>query len=199
MFLTQLELLYSRIRDAGYAHLLLEPVPLFGLLFGLIFFAIGLWGREDKTRLVALLVIAVSCASVIPYNNYRQQSQARVLEVVPLKKSVRDQMKLREDSQWVYFTISGLALLALIAGGKIGQLSSYGVLVAGVGALIFSAWLHMKEAEIFHPHIRTTVTRTARTQASPSRNTPAPPPAPNPAPAPVPARQSLDTPPQTPN
>lgn len=177
MFLTHLDILINRIKDAEYAHLLLEPVPLFGLLFGLIFFAVGLWGREDKTRVIALLVIAGACASVIPYSTYRERAQPRVLEMMPLKKSIKDQTTFRHDTQWVYFTVAGISLLALISSGKVGQLAGYGVLVTGLGALVFSVWLHMKEAEIFHPNIR----------AAPTKITPAPQPPPTPLPKAQPA------------
>lgn len=205
MFLTHLDILINRIKDAEYAHLLLEPVPLFGLLFGLLFFAVGLWGREDKTRVIALLVIAAACASVIPYSTYRERAQPRVLEMMPLKKSIKDQTTFRQDTQWVYLTVAGIALLALISSGKVGQLAGYGVLVTGLGALVFSIWLHMKEAEIFHPNIRGVPTRIipaapAATQTTappkaqpvtPAKPVQAPTPAATPSPAPpaAPVRQ----------
>lgn len=194
MFLSHLDILISRIKDAEYAHLLLEPVPLFGLLFGLIFFAVGLWGREDKTRVIALLVIAGACASVIPYTTYRERAQPRVLEMMPLKKSIKDQTTFRQDTQWVYLTVAGIAILALISSGKIGQLAGYGVLVTGLGALVFSIWLHMKEAEIFHPNIRGAPTKVIpAAPVTPAKPVHAPVPAATPPPTtatpPAPARQ----------
>ncbi|WP_038158958.1 hypothetical protein [Verrucomicrobium sp. BvORR106] len=154
MSLTQLDILIDRLKDAQYAHLLLEPIPLFGIFFGLIFFAVGLWGKEDKTRVIALLIIVGACATVIPYTTYRERAQPRVLEVMPLKKAIKDQSALRRSAHWVYLTVGVTALTALIMTGSVGQLAEYGVLVTGMGALIFSVWLHMKEAEIFHPNIR---------------------------------------------
>jgi hypothetical protein len=194
MFLSHLDILISRIKDAEYAHLLLEPVPLFGLLFGLIFFAVGLWGREDKTRVIALLVIAGACASVIPYTTYRERAQPRVLEMMPLKKSIKDQTTFRRDTQWVYLTVAGIAILALISSGKIGQFAGYGVLVTGLGALVFSIWLHMKEAEIFHPNIRGAPTKVIpAAPVTPAKPVHAPVPAVTPPPTtatpPAPARQ----------
>ncbi|WP_157211117.1 hypothetical protein [Verrucomicrobium spinosum] len=186
MFLTNLDILINRIKDAEYAHLLLEPVPLFGLLFGLIFFAVGLWGREDKTRVIALLVIAGACASVIPYTTYRERAQPRVLEMMPLKKSIKDQTALRQNTQWVYLTVAGIAILALISSGKIGQLAGYGVLVTGLGALVFSIWLHMKEAEIFHPNIRGAPTKVIpAAPVKPAKPVQAPVPAASATPAPA--------------
>lgn len=186
MFLTNLDILINRIKDAEYAHLLLEPVPLFGLLFGLIFFAVGLWGREDKTRVIALLVIAGACASVIPYTTYRERAQPRVLEMMPLKKSIKDQTAFRQNTQWVYLTVAGIAILALISSGKIGQLAGYGVLVTGLGALVFSIWLHMKEAEIFHPNIRGAPTKVIpAASVKPAKPVQAPVPAASATPAPA--------------
>jgi hypothetical protein len=185
MLLTQIDLLISRIKDAGYAHLLLEPLPLFGLFFGLIFFALGLWGKQDKTRLLALLIIAGSCASVIPYAKYRDQAQPRIVELMPLKKSIKDQTELRKDSHWVYFTVGGIAIFALIGGGKLANLANYSLLITGLGALVFSLWLHMKEAEIFHPQIRGAPSRAVPQRSVPAAPGPVPLPAPSPKPIPA--------------
>ena len=45
--LTNLNVLLSRLNDAEYVYLLLEPVALFGLFFGLVFFAVGLYMAQD--------------------------------------------------------------------------------------------------------------------------------------------------------
>lgn len=159
--LTNLDILFSRLKDAEYAYLLLEPVPLFGLLFGLIFFAVGLYMAQDKCRIAALIVICASCASVYPMMKYRNKGMPRILQTVEITQvpAIKKQTELRQDTKWVYYSIGGFALLALIGGGKLGTWSNVVLLIGGSAAVVFSVWLHMKEAEVYHPNIKKSVTR----------------------------------------
>lgn len=161
MQLSDIEVLLSRIKDAEYAYLLMEQLPLFGLFFGLLFFAVGLYLAQDKCRMVALVVIAASCASVYPMMDLRTKSMPRILQTVDVTRvpAIKRQTELRQETMWVYYSIGGFALLALIGGGKLGTWSNVALLVGGALALIFSAWLHMKEAEVYHPNIKKSVRR----------------------------------------
>jgi hypothetical protein len=163
MRLSDLEVLFSRLKDAEYFYLLLEPLPLFGLFFGLIFFAVGYYLAQDKCRIAALIVIVVSCWSVYPMMKERAKAQQRVVLDTSITHVSPDtfkrQTQLREDTKWIYYVLGGFALLALIAGGKLGSWSNIVLLVGGTLAVVFSVWLHMKEAEVYHPNIKKSVTR----------------------------------------
>ncbi|CAN5863521.1 hypothetical protein BH11VER1_BH11VER1_20070 [soil metagenome] len=146
---SNLDILFRRIGDAEYAYLLLEPLPLFGLLFGLIFLFFS------KSRRLALIVIAVSCASATPYMKLRETATPRILAMQEgqMTSRILAQNKLRKDVQWVYTSMTWAAVAAIFLGGRFGRLSN-GILIAGaVAALLVSAWLHMKEAEVYHPNI----------------------------------------------
>jgi len=153
--LTQLDILLSRLKDAEYGYLLLEPIPLYGLFFGLIFFLVGLYMKQDKTRLVALVIIAASCASVMLYSKLRTKAMPRILATreISYVPRIKEQSKLRNDTKWVYYGTAVMAAVALIGAGKLGSLGNYGVMVTGFLALLFSVWLHMKEAQVYHPNI----------------------------------------------
>lgn len=146
---SNLDILFRRIGDAEYAYLLLEPLPLFGLLFGLIFLFLS------RSRRLALIVIAVSCASVTPYMKLRDTATPRVLVMQEGQMASRmlAQNKLRKDTQWVYVALTWAAVGAIFLGGRFGKWSNGLIIVASVAALLVSAWLHMKEAEIYHPNI----------------------------------------------
>ncbi len=163
MRLSDIEVLFARLNDAEYAYLLLEPVALFGLFFGLIFFAVGLYMAQEKCRIAALIVIAASCFSVYPMMNQRVKAQQRLVLDTDITHVSADTFKrqtaLREDTKWVYYTIGGFAILALIGGGKLGSWSNVALLVGGSLAVIFSVWLHMKEAEVYHPNIKKSISR----------------------------------------
>ncbi|MFZ4767556.1 MAG: hypothetical protein ACOYMN_21615 [Roseimicrobium sp.] len=159
--LTNLDILMSRLRDAEYVYLLLEPLPLFGLFFGLIFFAIGLHMAEERCRMTALVVITASCASTIPYAKYRDQAMPRVLQTAEITRvpGIKKQTELRDETRWVYYLVGGFGLAALVGGGKLGTWSHTVMLMGGVIAVIFSIWLHMKEAEVYHPNIKKSILR----------------------------------------
>lgn len=159
--LTNLNILFERLRDAEYAHLLLEQLPLFGFLFGLLFFVVGLYLHEDKCRLVALMVILLSCGSAVYGAELRQKAMPRTLQGCEITQVpfIKEQTRLRQETLWVYYTVAGLAVLALVSGGKLGTWLNI-ALMAGVAAgFVFSLWLHMKEAEVFHRNIKKVVNR----------------------------------------
>ncbi|QIF00772.1 hypothetical protein [Roseimicrobium sp. ORNL1] len=160
--LTNLTILFERLRDAEYAHLLLEQLPLFGFLFGLLFFVIGLYLHEDKCRLVALMVILLACGSAVYGAELRQKSMTRILQGCEITQVpfIKEQTKVRQDTLWVYYTVAGLAVLALVGGGgKLGTWLNLALMAGVASALVFSLWLHMKEAEVFHRNIKKVVNR----------------------------------------
>src|SRR5436305_4765229 len=100
--LTDFEILLSRLKDAEYVYLLLEPVALFGLFFGLIFFSVGLYMAQDKCRIAALIVITVSCWSVYPMMKERAKAQQRLVLDTDIThvsaETFKHQTALREQS-----------------------------------------------------------------------------------------------------
>lgn len=162
--LTNLNILFQRLRDAEYAHLLLEQLPVYGLLFGLLFFAVGLYLHEDKCRLVALMVILLACGSAVYGAELRQKAMPRILQGCEITQVpfIKEQTKLRQETLWVYYTVAGLAALALVSGGKLVAWLNIVLMAGTAAALVFSLWLHMKEAEVFHRNIKKVVNRAAK-------------------------------------
>ncbi len=78
----------------------------------------------------------------------------RELETRPADaKLIKEQYQRRVDTKWVYYTLAIAAVLALLGGGKLAAVSNLVVVGGGVLVILFSAWMHMKEAEIYHPNI----------------------------------------------
>jgi hypothetical protein len=75
----ELTTLWQSVRDPEYAHLLLDSVPLYGVGFGLAFLIIAYFVGEKKSRLMALAIICLSCASVWPYLELRAQATPRTV------------------------------------------------------------------------------------------------------------------------
>ena len=67
----ELNQLWSSLQDPEYLHLLLEPLPVFGFALGMIFLVAGLIMNQNKTRMLALVVIIASAGSVHWYLKMR--------------------------------------------------------------------------------------------------------------------------------
>ncbi len=152
----ELTTLWQSICDPEYLHLLLEPLPLFGLGVGLVFLMLSFVFAEPKTRLLALGVICVSCASVWPYLELRDKATPRILatrspEFAPL---IQEQTQRRKDWAWPYYVMALLGAAALLSSRSPKGRPLLVVIVVFGGLLFwFSIWMHKKECEVYHRNI----------------------------------------------
>lgn len=158
--LTNLNILFNRLKDPEYNYLLLEQLPLFGLLFGLVFFAIGLYLHQDKCRIAAVIIICLCACSAVFGGHMRKKALGGIMrERGALVSEMRAQTALRNDTMWAYYALAGVAVLTLVSGGKLGTWLNITLLAGTFAAIVFSLWLHMKEAEVYHPNIKKSVRR----------------------------------------
>lgn len=154
--LTELQQLWASLRDAEYLHLLLEPLPLYGGFCGVLLLLVAQWGGESKSRLLALLLITASCASVWPYQNLRASAEPRIVATrdPALKPFIDRQSARRQGFNWAFYlmaVVGGCTLILQLAGK--GKPMVWITLVGALGIVILSAWLHKKECEVYHRNI----------------------------------------------
>lgn len=172
--LKELQTLAPQLTNARFLHFLLEPVLLWGVLIATLSWMISLWWLKDRrAQICSLLLLAVSALTIYPVLHYRKKAG-------PVSASsnalVNTQVKRRTDTQWVYYTLGGLAVAGLFltgqGKGKTGTLLSIGITAGGLATAVFSLWLHEKEIAVFHPE--------ARREKSADSSGPPPPTAPSP-------------------
>ena len=152
----ELTTLWQSICDPEYLHLLLEPLPLFGLGLGLVFLIVSFLFGEIKSRMLALGIICVSCASVWPYIDLREKATPRILatrspDFAPL---IQEQTQRRKDWSWPYYAMALLSAVALFTSRSAKGRPLLLVVVVYGGLLFwFSIWLHKKECEVYHRNI----------------------------------------------
>ena len=152
----ELTTLWQSICDPEYLHLLLEPLPLFGLGLGLVFLIISFVFREGRSRMLALGIICVSCASVWPYIDLREKATPRILatrspDFAPL---IQEQTQRRKDWSWPYYAMALLSAVALsFSRSTKGRPLLLAVVIYGGLLFWFSIWLHKKECEVYHRNI----------------------------------------------
>ena len=152
----ELQGLWQGMRDPEYLHLLLEPVPLYGLAAGLLVLLVAHFSGEAKSRWLALVLLTASCASVWPYQELRRQATPRILATrdPALGPFIRDQTERRESCNWAYYLVAGLGAVTMAArmAGKGKYLLGITALAASL-LLCLSVWLHQKECEVYHRNI----------------------------------------------
>lgn len=152
----ELTTLWDSIRDPEYLHLLLEPLPLYGLGIGLTFVIVSFLFGEAKSRMLALAIICVSCASVWPYIDLRDKATPRILatrspDFAPL---IQEQTQRRKDWSWPYYVMALLSAIALATSkSPQGRPLLFLVVIFGAAVFWFSIWMHKKECEVYHRNI----------------------------------------------
>ena len=152
----ELTLLWYSLQDPEYLHLLLEPLPVFGLALGLVFLVAGMAMDLKQMRLLALVIMIASAGSVYWYLKMRVATEPRVAATISttFHPLIKEQTARRVASAWVYYVAAAACALALFAGsGSKSSLITYLVLVIVSATLVHATWLHKKECEVYHRNI----------------------------------------------
>ncbi|MBL9133731.1 MAG: hypothetical protein JNG86_21150 [Verrucomicrobiaceae bacterium] len=152
----ELTTLWQSIRDPEYLHLLIEPLPLYGLGMGLVVFIVAFVFNERRTRLLSRALICVSCASVWPYTDLREKATPRILATRPpeFASVIREQTERRQAWNWPYYVLALLSFVACFTShSPKGRPLLLVVVIGGAFVFWFSIWLHKKECEVYHRNI----------------------------------------------
>ena len=152
----ELNQLWSSLQDPEYLHLLLEPLPVFGFALGMIFLVAGLIMNQNKTRMLALVVIIASAGSVHWYLKMRLATEPRVAATISttFHPLIKEQTERRQASAWIYYAVAIAGIVALFAGsGGRASFVTYITLAIVAAAFVHSVWLHKKECEVYHRNI----------------------------------------------
>ncbi|MFT4546377.1 MAG: hypothetical protein ACI8XO_003983 [Verrucomicrobiales bacterium] len=173
--------LTEKLSDPEYLHLLLEPIMIWGLGIGVIAFLLSFLFGERKMQLVALIVIIVSAMAVVPYLQQRKKADERVVKLRgDVKEMIEESTERRRDSRGAYLVVAALAGLTILMGahkGKPGLLAGVATAAAGAVVVVHGAWLHLKDAEIYHPNIRVAEIVKGEAERSPKKEKRGKPPA----------------------
>jgi len=153
-----IQILLNKLGDAEYRQLLLEPVLIYGVLIGVVAFLFAFLFKERKMQLGALLVIIVSALMIVPYLKARSAADKRAEKLFASQaEQIAELRETRKDTQWAYFMVAGLAGVTLLMGahkGKPGLLVGIATVGAGACLVVFSMSMHLKDAQIYHPNLR---------------------------------------------
>ena len=129
------------LRDLGqpeYVHVLLNPLPVYGLAVGLIGLFIAICLRSRAATVVALIVAFISAAAAWPVYEYGEQAYDRVLSMADNDGQawLASHKERAENLIWFFYALAILSAIALIAPVRWPGLSIWlAVAVLALGAI----------------------------------------------------------------
>ena len=105
------------LRQPEYIHVLLNPLPVYGLLMGLIGLVLALILKSRSAQIATLTLVLISCASAWPVYEFGQQGYDRVLSMTDEDGGAwLDEHRERgEDLIWIFYVLVALSAIALAA------------------------------------------------------------------------------------
>jgi hypothetical protein len=110
-----MEALFRDLRQPEYIHVLLNPLPIYGLLVGWVGLVIALILRSRPAQIATLALVLVSSVSAWPVYEFGEQGYDRVLSMADDDgRAWLDEHRDRaEDFIWVFYVLAALSAVAI--------------------------------------------------------------------------------------
>ena len=153
------EAILRDLQQPEYVHVLLNPLPVYGLAVGLIGLLLAICLRNRAATVVALVVVFISAAAAWPVYEYGEQSYDRVLAMADNDGQawLASHKERAEDLIWLFYALAILSAVAVIAPARWPKLSiwlSLTVLVLGAITLGSGGYIAYAGGRIRHREFR---------------------------------------------
>jgi hypothetical protein len=142
-----------------YIHVLLNPLPLYGLSMGLIGLLIALLLRSRPAKIATLAIVLISAASAWPVFEFGEQAYDPVLSMADENGQawLKEHQDRAEDLIYFFYALAVLtaaAILAPIKWPKSSVLLAIAVLVFGSVVLGMGGYIAYAGGKIRHREFR---------------------------------------------
>jgi peptidoglycan/LPS O-acetylase OafA/YrhL len=149
----------AALRQPEYVHVLLHPLPIYGLAAGFFSLLLALAARSRSGQAIALLLILLTAASawLVAHYGHAAYDRAYALSNDPAQKWLNWHAYLADRIVWVYYTTAGLSALTLVGLWKFPRLHRKALvltMVAAMAALGFGGFLAFVGGKIRHAEFR---------------------------------------------
>jgi hypothetical protein len=151
------EALLRDLRQPEYIHVLLNPLPVYGLLTGWIGLIIALALRSRRAQIATLILVLLSSVSAWPVYEFGEQGYDRVLSMTDDDGGawLDEHMHRAEQLIWIFYVLGALSALAIAAPIKWPKSSAplavsvilLGAITLGTGAYISYAGGRIRHRE----------------------------------------------------
>jgi hypothetical protein len=153
-------LLQALQRQPEYVHVLLNPLPIYGLAMGWIGLLIGFFLRSRPAQIATLVLILISAGSAWPVYEFGEQGYDRVLSMSDDAGQAWLDEHQHRGEQLIYFfyALAALSVIAIIVPIKWPKASAplvIGTILLGVIVLGMSGYIAYAGGKIRHKEFRT--------------------------------------------
>ena len=155
-------LLWQHLSDPEYVHVLINPLPVYGLSIAVLALALALFLRTQRLTIAALVLVFVCSLSAWPTYNYGEAAYDRIKAMSdPAGEQWLDEHMARGMKMiWMFYVLAGVAALGVVGIVKWPRLSlavtvgtlAWGAATLGAGGYIAYAGGHVRHKEFrFEP------------------------------------------------
>lgn len=153
------ETLLRDLQQPEYIHVLLNPLPVYGLLTGLIGLVIALILKSRCAQITTLTLVLISSVSAWPVYEFGEQGYDRVLSMAdePGQAWLDEHRERGEDLIWFFYALialSGIAIAAPIKWPKSSLPLAVAVILLGVVTLGSGAYIAYAGGRVRHREFR---------------------------------------------
>ena len=107
--------LWQHLSDPEYVHVLINPVPVYGLSIGVLALVIALFLRHERVTIAALVLVFVSAFSAWPTYHYGEAAYDRIKAMSdPAGEQWLDEHMARGMKMiWMFYVLAGLAAVGV--------------------------------------------------------------------------------------
>lgn len=147
-------------RQPEYIHVLINPLPVYGLAIGLIGLTMSILQRNRKAQIVTLVLVFICAASAWPVYEFGEQGYDRVLSMSDdAGRAWLDEHMHRADQLiWLFYALAALAAAAIFAPMRWPRSTTalaIAVLLLGAATLGFGGYIAYAGGKIRHREFRT--------------------------------------------
>ena len=115
-----LQTFLRNLQEPEYVHVLLNPLPVYGLAIGLIGLIVALFLRSRPAQMTALVLIFITAASAWPVVHYGEEGYDRVLSMADNDGEawLKAHQERAEKVEYVFYALALLAVAAIFLPKK---------------------------------------------------------------------------------
>jgi dolichol kinase len=117
VFVQMIDAILRDLRQPEYIHVLINPLPVYGLAMGLLGLIVALFSKSRRAQIVTLIIVVIAAASAWPVYEFGEQAYNRVLTMAdePGQAWLDEHKDRGEDLIWFFYTLAVLSAIALFA------------------------------------------------------------------------------------
>ena len=147
------------LRQPEYVHVLLNPVPVYGLLIAWIGLIIAVVLKSRRAQLATLVLVLVTSLSAWPVYEFGQQAYDRVLSMTDQdgERWLDEHQDRAEDLIWIFYALAVLSAAAIAVPIKWPKSSVplvSAVILLGIAALGSGGYIAYAGGRIRHREFR---------------------------------------------